>query len=143
MLLDTCVLSDMQRPTGSPVVRAFVESLDAGQIFLSVLTIGELAKGIALLVPGTRKQSLSEWLSDIELRFEHRVLPIDVEVARLWGDLTARAQTKGIQIPASDGLIAATALRHGLEVVTRNTRHFEATGAIIVDPWATSEASTT
>ncbi|MBT9587060.1 PIN domain-containing protein [bacterium] len=64
-----------------------------------------------------------------------RILPIDAEVARHWGNLTAKAQLRGILIPASDGLMAATALRHGLCVVTRNTRHFAASGAQIFDPW--------
>lgn len=63
------------------------------------------------------------------------MLSIDLETARLWGELTARASADGVQIPVSDGLIAATALRRGLHVLTRNTRHFAATGALVIDPW--------
>jgi toxin FitB len=136
VLLDTCVLSELQRPQGHPGVRARVEALDPAQLFLSVITIGELAKGIALLPTGARKRDLSAWLLGLEQRFAEAILPVDTEAARVWGELTAHAQAQGIQIPASDGLVAATALRHGLHVMTRNTRHFAATGALIIDPWA-------
>jgi predicted nucleic acid-binding protein len=136
VLLDTCVLSELQRPQGDPRVRAHVEALDPTRLFVSVITVGELAKGIALLPGGARRHELSSWLLGLEQRFADAILPVDAEAARVWGELTAHAQTQGIQIPASDGLIAATALRHGLHVMTRNTRHFAATGALIIDPWA-------
>ncbi|MFI5454549.1 MAG: hypothetical protein ACHRXM_03775 [Isosphaerales bacterium] len=71
----------------------------------------------------------------LETKFGDRILAIDVETARLWGELTARAQKSGIIIPGIDGLLAATALQHGLHVMTRTTRHFEASGALIIDPW--------
>jgi predicted nucleic acid-binding protein len=136
VLLDTCVLSELQRLQGNLRVRARVEALDPERLFLSVVTIGELAKGIALLATGARKRELSAWLLGLEQRFTAAILPVDVEAARVWGELTAHAQAQGIQIPASDGLIAATALRHGLHVMTRNTKHFAATGALVIDPWA-------
>lgn len=135
ILLDTCVISELQRPSPHPAVYHRVEGLDDETIFLSVLTLGELSKGVALLEPGTRKDALTSWIADIERRFRERILPIDVDVAHLWGEMTARARSNGIQIPAVDGLIAATALRHGLMVMTRNTRDFAATGAVILDPW--------
>lgn len=105
-------------------------------MFLSVITLGELLKGIALLVDGKRKQELTSWATGLEQQFVDQILPVDQEVARLWGALTARAQTDGVQIPASDGLIAATALRHGLQVMTRNTKHFAASHALVIDPWS-------
>lgn len=71
----------------------------------------------------------------LEQRFADRILPIDVEVARIWGELTARAQARGGQVAAADGLIAATAIRNGLHVMTRNIRDFEPTGAMLIDPW--------
>ncbi len=136
VLLDTCVLSEIRRPQGDQRVREYVEALDPDVLFLSVVTIGELAKGIAVLPAGARKRELSIWLTKLEQRYADHILPIDLEAARLWGELTARAQVDGVQVPISDGLIAATALRHGLHVVTRNTRDFAATGAMIIDPWA-------
>lgn len=135
VLIDTCVLSELRRPDAQGPVRARIEELDPEQLFLSVITIGELTKGIHLLMEGRRKQELSSWLIGLEQRFADQILAIDREVASLWGELTARAQANGVQIPASDGLIAATALRHGLHVMTRNTKHFAASGALIIDPW--------
>lgn len=135
VLLDTCVLSEVQRPQGSVAVRARVAELDPDHVYLSVITFGELAKGITLLAPGARRRELELWLLGLEQRYSEHLLGIDPEVSRLWGEITARAQRDGIIIPATDGLIAATALRHGLHVMTRNTKHFAATGVLIIDPW--------
>jgi hypothetical protein len=135
MLIDTCVLSEVQRPHGNLLVRQQLEAVPEADLFLSVVTIGELVKGIARLARGRRRRALQEWLQQIEQLYGPRILPIDVETARLWGEVTARAARKGIVIPASDGLIAATALRHGLQVMTRNTSDFQATGVIVLDPW--------
>jgi predicted nucleic acid-binding protein len=75
------------------------------------------------------------WFRQIDEEFADRILVVDRDTTRIWGEITARAQNIGVQIPATDGLIAATALCHGLHIMTRNTKHFAATGAIIVDPW--------
>jgi predicted nucleic acid-binding protein len=104
-------------------------------LFLSVLTAGEITRGIALLGAIRKKAGLASWLAALESRFTDRILGLDVGTGRIWGELTARAQMKGVIIPAADGLFAATALRHGLHVMTRNTRHFEASGALVIDPW--------
>lgn len=134
-LLDTCVLSEVRKPRGNPRVRQWVDDLDADDLFVSVITLGELTKGLALLAEGPHRQNLAMWLSGVEHQFTGHVLPVDHDVARLWGELSARAQIRGIQIPVADGLIAATALRHGLHVMTRNTKHFAITGALTLDPW--------
>lgn len=141
VLLDTCVLAELRRPEGHPSVQAAVAELADGDLFLSVLTVGEIAKGISLLPAGMKKRSLTSWLNGLETRFGERILSVDLETARLWGELTARAQPKGIIVPAVDGLLSATALRHGLHVMTRNTRHFEASGALVVDPWQDESGS--
>lgn len=134
-LLDTCVLAELRLPDGHPGVKSAVAELSDGDLFLSVLTLGEIAKGIALLAAGRKKRALALWLNDLESTFGDRIISVDAETARIWGELTARAQQTGRAIPAVDGLLAATSLRHGLHVMTRNTRHFEASGALIVDPW--------
>jgi toxin FitB len=134
-LLDTCTVSEIRKPDGNPAVKAAVSELADSDLFLSVLTVGEIAKGISLLEVGPKKKALTSWLAGLESRFGDRILPVDTETARIWGELTARAQRSGIIIPSTDGLLAATALRHGLHVMTRNTRHFEASGALIIDPW--------
>jgi predicted nucleic acid-binding protein len=135
VLLDTNILAELVKPNGNPAVHAALAEIPTANVFLSVLTVGEIVKGIALLPPGPKKKHLTKWLVGIESDYGDRVLSLDVETARIWGELTARAQKKGIVIPAADGLLAATALQHGLHVMTRNTKHFEASGALVVDPW--------
>ena len=137
VLLDTCVISELRRTDGDSRVHQHMAELDSNNLFLSVITLGELTKGIALLPEGRRRQELALWLLGLEEQFAEQILPVDRDVARAWGEITARARMQGIQIPASDGLVAATALRRGLHVMTRNTRHFAATGALIIDPWGT------
>ena len=135
LLLDTCVLSEIRRELGKQSVKDMVAATPNDLLFLSVLTVGEINKGIELLPVGAKKIDLQRWLNDLEGEFNDRILPIDVEITTLWGHLTARLQKAGVILPAVDGLIAATALRHGMKLVTRNTRHFKETGAIIFDPW--------
>lgn len=136
VLLDTCVLSELRRPRPHPGVQRSVEALDSASLFISVATIGELAKGIALLREGRNKRALRAWLQTLEHHYTDRLLPIDLETSRIWGELTAAAQKAGRSVPASDGLIAATARRHGLHVMTRNTVDFEPTGVLLLNPWA-------
>lgn len=135
VLLDTCTLAEIRRPDGSPLVKSAVSEVPEDDLFLSVLTVGEVVKGIDLLAAGRKKQALTSWLVALEARFGDRILGVDVETGRIWGSLTARAQKSGVIIPGPDGLLAATALRHGLHVMTRNTRHFEPSGALVIDPW--------
>lgn len=135
VLLDTCVISELRRPKSDTGVQRRVAELESDNLFLSVITVGELTKGIALLAEGRQRQNLALWLLGLEHQFAEQILPVDHEVARIWGEITTNAQTRGVQIPVSDGLIAATAIHHGLHVMTRNTRHCTASGAMIVDPW--------
>lgn len=135
VLLDTCVLSELRRPKANPRVRHAVEALSSEELFLSVISSGEIAKGIGLLKDGKKKDQLRDWIAALEQHYADRLLPIDLETSHIWGELTAVAQKKGKILPASDGLIAATARRHGLHVMTRNTEHFEAAGALLIDPW--------
>ena len=134
-ILDTCTVAELRKADGNPSVKSAVAELPDADLYLSVLTIGEIAKGIALLATGKKKKALATWLVGLEAQFADRILPLDVETARIWGEITARAQKTGIIIPAADGLIAATAIRHGLHVMTRNTKHFEVSGALVIDPW--------
>jgi toxin FitB len=134
-LLDTCVISELSRAEGNPRVHEAVEASDSAQLYLSVVTVGELEKGVALLPSGRKQTHLRQWLLDLQQQFQAQIIPIDIETARVWGELTARAQNQGIQIPMADGLIAATAVRHGMHVMTRNTRHFAASGVLVIDPW--------
>lgn len=103
VLLDTNVLAELVKPDGHAGVHAALAGIPGTDLFLSVLTVGEIAKGIALLAPGAKRTRLTRWLAGIERSYRDRVLAIDVVTARLWGELTARAQQHGIIIPAADG----------------------------------------
>lgn len=138
VLLDTCVVSEARREKGHPRVRAQVEAIRSRDLYVSVITVGELTKGIALLSGGKKKDALSEWLLALEQDYAERILPVDAETARVWGKLTAAAQRRGKTVSVSDGIIAATAIRHGIHVMTRNVSDFRETGAMLINPWENS-----
>jgi predicted nucleic acid-binding protein len=134
LLLDTCVLAELRDPRRGHAIEMALSPFRDEDIFLSVITIGEVVKGISLLQESRKKQDLTTWLTGLETQFTDRILPIDHDTALMWGELTARSQTEGIVIPSCDGLIAATALFHGLHIMTRNVRHFKSTGALLINP---------
>ena len=135
-LLDTPVISELVKPRPNASVVAWVRRTHPSALYLSVITFGELTKGIAKLEDGKRKQTLLTWVEhDLKAWFEGRVLEVDLEVAERWGLLLAKAEQLGRPLPAVDALIAATALAHGLVLVTRNTKHFKPTGVEVFDPW--------
>ena len=136
VLLDTCVLSEIRHPRGNPAVRKAVLAFRDQDLFISVITLGELTKGIALLDPGRRQQELSTWLLGLEQQFSDRILDITSDVVRIWGGLTAASQRIGQVVSATDGLIAATAVHHRLNVMTRNIEDFAPTGVDLINPWA-------
>ena len=117
-----------------------MDALASEDLFISVLSLGELAKGITLLNESGNKRALQQWLESLEKFYGDRILPVDVETSRIWEETTARTQKQGRTLPAIDGLIAATALRHGLHLMTRNVADFEPAGVLLVNPWAAEEA---
>ena len=135
-LLDANVVSELRKEDRSPKVVRWIESIHADGLFLSVFTIGEIAKGIALQRRlGTeeamsRADALQNWLEGMLAIHGRRILPIDVEVATRWGRLCSTFPHLAV-----DMLLAATALQHGLTVATRNVQHFEATGVDVVNPF--------
>ena len=134
-LLDTCVLSELVRPTPETKVLKWLDS--AQDCYLSSLTIGELQKGIEVAADEIRKQKLQRWLAEKILKeFESRILGINVEIARTWGSLQGNLQKVGLQLPVIDGLLAATAKFHQLTFVTRNHKDFERTGVALFNPWS-------
>ena len=134
-LLDTCVLSELTRPTPHPRVSAWLDDQDAAALHLSVLTLGEIEKGVAALARGRKKRSLTTWLARLRSTYADRLLPIDSAVAAIWGRTAAGVERRGRRLGVIDGLIAATALHHGLTVVTRNVADFDASGATLLNPW--------
>lgn len=131
-LLDTNVVSETRQTRPASGVTAFLQAADSTGLFLSVLTLGELRKGVAARrqIDPTSAEQLSVWVDGIETRFDDRVLPVDMAVARIWGELSA-----GRNLPVIDTLIAATAIAGGLTLVTRNTRDVAATGVPLFNPW--------
>lgn len=134
-LVDTCVLSELVRKNPEPKVVRWMDDREL-MTYLSVLTLGELQKGLAKLPDGHRKEQIQAWIDrNIPERFENRIIPIDVEVASTWGRLTGEAENQGEKLPVIDSLIAATAISHNLTVVTRNTHDLIRCGARVFDPW--------
>lgn len=135
-LLDTCVVSELVRPAPITGLVDWINSQQEERLFMSVLTLGELRKGIDRLPSGAKRTRLENWLDgDLRLRFSGRWLAVDEEVAERWGQVTATAETQGLTLPVIDGLIAATALTHGMTVVTRNDADMQAAGVPLVNPW--------
>lgn len=135
-LLDTCVLSELFTKQPDPKVVEFVDSLDPDDVYLSVITIGEIVKGIEKLPNSRRRQELHAWLKeDLLSRFQGKIIPIDEDVIVEWGILTARIEVAGKPMPAIDSLIAATAQANRLAMVTRNVDDFSASGVELVNPW--------
>lgn len=134
-LIDTNVLSELRRRVPDANVARWLTERPATTLYLSVLTLGELRKGIEALPESARKRDLLDWL-EVELPtfFAGRILPIDAPVADRWGRLVAAA---GRPLPAIDGLLAATALTHGMVLVTRNLKDFQCEGLMVIDPWST------
>ena len=135
-LLDTNVVSEWVKPRPEPRVAAWLAEADEDQVFLSVVTIGEIRHGIERLAAGRRRERLDEWLrEELPQRFEGRVLPIDAAIANAWGTIVARRGRTGRPIGAMDALVAATAEVHALTLVTRNAADFTASVATVFDPW--------
>jgi len=135
-LLDTCVLSELVRPQPDAGVLDWLGAAEETGLYLSVLSLGELEKGIAKLPAAPRRRKIEDWVrNDLAERFAGRLLPIDAGVAVQWGRLSGESETRGVPLPVIDALIAATSLVHGLTVVTRNTADLERCGARCVNPW--------
>jgi predicted nucleic acid-binding protein len=135
-LLDTNVVSEWVKPEPARTVVEWLAQVDEDEVFLSVISIAELRRGVELLDAGRRRQRLEKWLSDdLSDRFQPRILPIDLVVADAWGRITARATRAGRTVGSMDGFVAATADAHGLTLATRNTRDFDRLGVSLFNPW--------
>ncbi len=135
-LLDTNCISELVRAKPEPAVVAWIEATDESLLYLSVLTFGEIRKGLTGLPQGKRRTHLETWLEiELRARFAGRILPIDFPVADRWGVLAATAKKEGKALSTIDGLLAATALEHNLTVVSRNATDFEPTQVRILNPW--------
>ncbi len=135
-LIDTCCISELVRKKPDPNVVKWFADQDELSIFISVLTFGELRKGIEKLPDSKKKDKLNLWVStDLKQRFKNRILNIHMKEVDRWGRVLAMAEKRGRPLSSVDSLIAATALEHNLFVVTRNTQDMEGYGADVINPW--------
>jgi hypothetical protein len=135
-LLDTNVISEMTRKDPHPGVLGWLDKQAEETLFISVITLGELTRGILLLPTGKKRKALQAWLrSTIKEGFADRILPVDGPVIEMWAELQTKATKSGRPLPVMDSLIAATAAAHGLTIVSRNTADFQATEVRLFDPW--------
>jgi predicted nucleic acid-binding protein len=135
-LLDTNVISELIARAPNQRIIDWIDSLDPEAVYLSVITIGELRKGIEKLTPSRRKDQLTTWLeTDLLLRFAEKLVDITIDVMLVWGELTGRLEREGRPIAAIDSLIAASVLEGKYTLVTRNEDDFQHTGVLIVNPW--------
>jgi predicted nucleic acid-binding protein len=136
-LIDTNVLSEFGKPQPpDPKVKLWLRAAKPQTLFASVVTWGELRKGIASKPPAQRSPALERWIEqDMRAWFQSRLLPVTKTIADRWGNLAGQAKLRGKVLAMADGLILATALEHDLVIVTRNVRDFAAYGAPILNPW--------
>ena len=135
-LLDTNCISEAVRAQPDPRVAEWVQGIDEDLLHVSVLTLGEIRKGIASLPESRRRERLEIWLTvELRQRFGERILSVDHRVADRWGVLAAHARKRGRQVSIIDGLLAATAVEHDLIVVSRNEGDFAAFELAVINPW--------
>ncbi len=135
-VLDTNVISELIAKQPDKRVVEWLDQLDPHTVYLSVITIGEIRKGIEKLTPSKRREAVREWLeTNLLLRFQGRILEITAEVMLVWGELTGRLEQEGRPITAIDSLIAAIALHGDYCLVTHNEHDFQHTGVKLINPW--------
>jgi len=135
-LADTNAISEYSRPNPDPLVLDWFQQIDPDLLFVSVITVGELRRGIEDLPIGKRRASLELWLETrLPGWFEANLLPVTKNIAQRWGKLSSQAKREGTPLATADGLIAATAFEHDLTLVTRNVKDFTGLGISLLNPW--------
>lgn len=135
-LLDTCLLSELYRVNPDPGVIAWISSIEEERLFVSVLSLGEIQKGIAKLDDGKRRRGIQTWLDqDLRRRFAGRTLTVEMEIALEWGRVCGESENRGMPLPIIDSLLATTAICENLTLVTRNEKDFTRYAIKTVNPW--------
>lgn len=134
-LADTNAVSEFKKKTPNQNVLDWFAAQTEESLFLSVITVGEIEKGITKIIDPGGKAKYETWLNNLIVRFDQRILPISIRVARRWGKLYGTLQRTGVNLPNWDSLIAATALEYDLTIVTRNEADFARTGARVLNVW--------
>ena len=135
-LLDTCVLSELIKKKPGQKVTRWILKNEERDLFISVLTIGEIHKGVEKLPESKRKEKLHQWVNtDLAERFKGRIIDFDFKTATVWGRIQAHSELSGMPMPTIDGQIAATGISFDLTIATRNTSDMEISGAALFNPW--------
>ena len=134
-LLDTCVISELVKPTPNRKVVDWINELPSEALFLCVITIGEVRKGLTKLPDSKKKERLTLWLDTLLIEYRERILSIDLKVCDNWGILQGNAEKAGTRMSTIDSLIAATTYTHNLTLVTRNENDFTPSNIPIINPW--------
>ena len=134
-LLDTCILSEPFKRQPNPHVIAWLRSVDQSSLYTPSVVLGEMRKGVEKMPASIRRGMLEKWLADYLRFYADNIVAFDAEVAMTWGRLVGRLQQDGMSPPVIDSQIAATALHHGMTLVTRNVRDMQTTGAEVFNPF--------
>ncbi len=135
-LLDTCIISETKQKRPSEKVLEWLDAQDESKLYLNVLTLGEIKKGITRLESSRKRAELEKWLEQLQARFSRRILPLSEKTFLVWGKMYGEFERKGIVRPAFDSLLEATALEHDMIFVTRNVKNFHHSQVTILNPWA-------
>ena len=134
-LLDTCILSEPFRRQPNQQVIAWLRSVDQSSLFTPAVVLGEIRKGVEKMPASARREMLEKWLADYRRFYSDNIVAFNADVAMTWGGLVGRLQLIGISLPVIDSQIAATAICHGMTLVTRNVRDMQATGVTLFNPF--------
>ena len=134
-LLDICIISEPKQKRPSERVLEWLNAQDESKLYLSVLTVGEIKKGIARLESSKKKTELERWLEKLRARFARRILPLSEKTFLVWGKMYGEFERKGIVRPAFDSLLEATALELDMIFVTRNVKNFQHSSVTVLNPW--------
>lgn len=137
-LLDTCVLSELVKTAPEARVLAWINARAENDLHVAAMSLAELRRGVARLPASCRKTELMAWLEQLQAGFADRILPFTRETAAYWGEMCARVEADGRTMAAFDSIIAATAVEHGLVLVTRNDRDFVAALPVVFNAWTIS-----
>ncbi len=135
-IIDTCVISELIKKNPDKNVVHWIAAIEESRLYLSVLTIGELHKGIEKLPKSKKKTALHNWVThDLTERFNNRIIDFDIKIASLWGKIQALSELSGRPLLTVDGQIAATGIALNFTVITRNTQDMERSGVSLINPW--------
>jgi predicted nucleic acid-binding protein len=135
-LLDTCALSELTKTQTNPGFLSWFEAQNGDDFYISVITLAEIEKGIQRLADSKKKRHLNDWLERIEVGFAERSKVFDIPLAKTWAKMTAMSESQGRRLPSFDSIIAATALKYDLVLVTRNEQDFIGLPIQILNPWS-------